>query len=126
MFEYELHQIRSAELIREAENHRLAQEALRGRRAAADESAAHGTEGRDHAVTAEADARGLPVAEAGRAETVERIRAAAKSLATGAPVWLAHEEWVRAELRRAEGVATPQDWSEVVTAFEPFLWTERE
>ncbi|MDX2698378.1 hypothetical protein Sipo8835_24870 [Streptomyces ipomoeae] len=32
MFEYELHQIRSAELIREAENHRRVREALRARR----------------------------------------------------------------------------------------------
>ncbi|MFJ2827236.1 AAA family ATPase [Streptomyces sp. NPDC087263] len=71
------------------------------------------------AATAEADARGLPVAEAGRAETVEHLRSAAKSLATGAPLWLAYEEWVRAELRRAEGVTTPSDWCEVVTAFEP-------
>ncbi|MEV7340231.1 AAA family ATPase [Streptomyces sp. NPDC093544] len=71
------------------------------------------------AATAEADARGLPVAEAGRAETVEHLRSAAKSLVTGAPLWLAYEEWVRAELRRAEGVTAPQDWCEVVTAFEP-------
>ncbi|MEV6533291.1 hypothetical protein ACGFWD_29895 [Streptomyces sp. NPDC048448] len=53
MFEYELHQIRSAELIREAQNHRLAQEALRGRRAdrrrtAARESGRNDTEGRAH------------------------------------------------------------------------------
>ncbi|MCX4589062.1 AAA family ATPase [Streptomyces sp. NBC_01549] len=71
------------------------------------------------AATAEADARGLPVAEAGRAEILERLRKAAKSLATGAPVWLAHEQWVRAELRRAEGTADPHEWSEAVTAFEP-------
>ena len=31
MFAYELHKIRSAELIREAENHRLAREAQRRR-----------------------------------------------------------------------------------------------
>jgi DNA-binding CsgD family transcriptional regulator len=71
------------------------------------------------AATAEADARGLPVAEAGRAEILERLRKAAKSLAIGAPVWLAHEQWVRAELRRAEGTADPHEWSEAVTAFEP-------
>jgi DNA-binding CsgD family transcriptional regulator len=71
------------------------------------------------AATAEADARGLPVAEAGRAEILERLRKAAKSLATGTPVWLAHEQWVRAELRRAEGTADPHEWSEAVTAFEP-------
>ncbi|MFG2311876.1 hypothetical protein ACGFS9_24890 [Streptomyces sp. NPDC048566] len=34
MFEYEMHQIRTADLIREARDHRLAQEVLRGRRAA--------------------------------------------------------------------------------------------
>ncbi|MEU0435363.1 AAA family ATPase [Streptomyces sp. NPDC006290] len=71
------------------------------------------------AVTAEADARGLPVAEPGRAPTLERIRTAAKTLATGAPVWLAHAEWVRAELQRADGVSTPDQWSEVVGALEP-------
>ncbi|MFJ4833281.1 AAA family ATPase [Streptomyces sp. NPDC088747] len=70
------------------------------------------------AATAEGDARGLPLAEAGRAETVEHLRSTAKCLATGAPLWLAYAEWVHAELRRAEGVAAPQDWSEVVTAFE--------
>ncbi|MFD5077212.1 hypothetical protein [Streptomyces sp. NPDC058371] len=54
MFEYELHQTRSAELIRRAENHRLAQEALRSRRAArraVRESGQHeqnDTEGRAH------------------------------------------------------------------------------
>ncbi|MFF4350736.1 hypothetical protein [Streptomyces sp. NPDC001530] len=52
MFEYELQQIRSAELIREAQNHRLAQEALRGRRAArraaARESGQNDTEGQSH------------------------------------------------------------------------------
>ncbi|MFD4569723.1 AAA family ATPase [Streptomyces sp. NPDC058467] len=71
------------------------------------------------AAIAEADARGLPAAGPGRAETVERIRTAAKSLAAGAPVWVAHEAWVRAELHRAEGVLVPQTWSEVVTVFEP-------
>ncbi len=71
------------------------------------------------AAGAEADARGLPVAAPGRTETVDRIRTAAKSLATGAPVWLAYEQWVRAELQRAEGRDTPPVWSEAVTAFEP-------
>ncbi|MFJ3308112.1 AAA family ATPase [Streptomyces sp. NPDC086549] len=70
------------------------------------------------AATAEADARVLPAAQAGRAEALERIREAARTLTTGAPVWLAHDEWVRAELRRAEGTDTPDTWSEVVTAFE--------
>ncbi len=34
MFEYEIQQIRSAEMIRDADNYRMASEALRGRRAA--------------------------------------------------------------------------------------------
>ncbi|MGW3663276.1 hypothetical protein [Streptomyces sp. NPDC005141] len=52
MFEYELQQIRSAELIREAQNYRLAKEALRTRRAArrvdARRSAQNDTEGQAH------------------------------------------------------------------------------
>jgi hypothetical protein len=52
MFEYELHQIRSAELIREARDHRQAQEAIRGRRAArrtaAREPGHNDTEGTAH------------------------------------------------------------------------------
>ncbi|MCW8100170.1 AAA family ATPase [Streptomyces tauricus] len=71
------------------------------------------------AATAEADARGLPAAEPGRAELVERLRTTAKSLATNVPVWQAYERWVRVELLRAEGRDTPDDWSEVVAAFEP-------
>jgi hypothetical protein len=52
MFGYELQQIRSDELIREAQNHRQAQEALRGRRAArraaARESGQNDPEGQAH------------------------------------------------------------------------------
>lgn len=70
------------------------------------------------AAEAEADARGLPAAEEGRAEVLERLTGAAKSLPAGVPVWLAHEKWVRAELRRATGRDTPELWSEAVTAFE--------
>ncbi|MET9258118.1 AAA family ATPase [Streptomyces sp. NPDC003717] len=70
------------------------------------------------AAEAEADARGLPDAEEGRAETLALLTGAVKSLTTGAPVWLAHELWVRAELRRAESLDTPHTWSEAVTAFE--------
>ena len=70
------------------------------------------------AASAEADARGLPVAEPGRAEAVERIRTAARTLATGAPLWHAYERWVRVELRRAEGWRTPDEWGEVATVFE--------
>ncbi|MET9519885.1 AAA family ATPase [Streptomyces sp. NPDC002994] len=70
------------------------------------------------AAAAEADARGLPAAEAGRTEALELIRAGAKRLATPAPLWHAYDRWVRAELRRAEGNAGPDDWAGVVTAFE--------
>jgi len=51
MFEYELQQIRTAEMIREADNYRLVREAVRGRRAARREAARSGrdeTEGRVH------------------------------------------------------------------------------
>ncbi len=70
------------------------------------------------AAEAEADARGLPAADSGRAEMLEQLVKAAKTLTTGAPIWLAHEKWVRAELHRAEGTDTPDTWSDVVTAFE--------
>ncbi|MDQ0764092.1 DNA-binding CsgD family transcriptional regulator/tetratricopeptide (TPR) repeat protein [Streptomyces canus] len=71
------------------------------------------------AATMEADALCLPVAEQDRAKILHRIREAARPLATNAPVWLAHERWVRAELLRAESADTPDHWYEAVTAFEP-------
>ena len=71
------------------------------------------------AATAEADARALPAARDGREQVLDGIFSAVKRLTTHAPVWLAHERWVRAELHRAEGRSTPDTWSEVVTAFEP-------
>ncbi|MET8634691.1 hypothetical protein ACWEQ2_20990 [Streptomyces sp. NPDC004096] len=48
MFEYELHRIRTAELIREAERYRLGREALRGRRVARRAARESEGEGRDH------------------------------------------------------------------------------
>ncbi|MFD9981062.1 AAA family ATPase [Streptomyces massasporeus] len=71
------------------------------------------------AATAEADARALPAAREGRAQVLDGILSTVKRLTTHAPVWFAHEQWVRAELHRAEGLSTPDTWSEVVTAFEP-------
>ncbi|MGW1796634.1 helix-turn-helix transcriptional regulator [Streptomyces sp. NPDC001984] len=71
------------------------------------------------AATAEADARTLPAGAPGRADALARIVDTAKKLTTGAPVWLAHDAWVRAELDRARGEDTPDIWSEVVIAFEP-------
>jgi hypothetical protein len=44
MFEYELQQIRSAEMIRDAHNYRMAREAARSRRAARREAARSGRE----------------------------------------------------------------------------------
>ncbi|MFF9057281.1 AAA family ATPase [Streptomyces sp. NPDC014882] len=67
---------------------------------------------------AEGDARGLPAAEPGRAELLERVRAAAKKIVAVVPVWRAHELWLRAELLRAEGRDGPPDWAAAVTAFE--------
>jgi hypothetical protein len=45
MYEYELHNLRSAELIRQAEHERLVREALRVRRAARRETAERSAEG---------------------------------------------------------------------------------
>ncbi|WP_330287583.1 hypothetical protein [Streptomyces sp. NBC_00576] len=48
MFEYELHQIRSAELRREAADERLAREAVRSAHAARREAAGRAAEGEVH------------------------------------------------------------------------------
>jgi hypothetical protein len=48
MYEYEIAQLRSAELIRKAEYERLAREAVRGRRAARREAAERAAEGEVH------------------------------------------------------------------------------
>ncbi|MEU8888782.1 AAA family ATPase [Streptomyces sp. NPDC048442] len=71
------------------------------------------------AAVMEADARGLPAADAGRTEALGLIRHHTEHLATGVPLWSAYECWVRAELLRAEGRDTPADWAAAVTAFEP-------
>ncbi|MFD9910601.1 AAA family ATPase [Streptomyces sp. NPDC059063] len=71
------------------------------------------------AATAESDAHGVAIAEAGREASVHRIRTTAKSLATNVPVWQAYALWVRAELQRAEGRTNPDDWLEVLTEIAP-------
>ncbi|MGW7266389.1 hypothetical protein [Streptomyces sp. NPDC054842] len=48
MYEYEIHQTRSADLIRQADHHRMVREALRSRRAAARASAGQDTGGQAH------------------------------------------------------------------------------
>lgn len=69
--------------------------------------------------SAEADARGLPAADSGRAAALEVLRAAARSLPTQAPVWNAHAEYLRAELLRAEDRDTLADWTAVEAAVRP-------
>ncbi|MFJ3338592.1 AAA family ATPase [Streptomyces sp. NPDC086766] len=70
------------------------------------------------AATVETRAAALPAAGPGRAETLDRIRGAARTLATHVPVWQAYERWVRAELLRAEGRDSAEDWAGLVEAFE--------
>ncbi|MEU6374610.1 hypothetical protein [Streptomyces sp. NPDC046909] len=48
MYEYEISQLRSAELIRQADNERLAREAVRSRRAARREAARREAESEAH------------------------------------------------------------------------------
>ncbi|UQX05163.1 LuxR family transcriptional regulator [Streptomyces sp. RerS4] len=69
--------------------------------------------------SAEADARGLPTADAGRAAALEALRTAARTLATPVPVWTAHAEYLRAELLRAEARDTIADWTAVEAAVRP-------
>ncbi|WP_324290767.1 helix-turn-helix transcriptional regulator [Streptomyces sp. H27-S2] len=71
------------------------------------------------AASAEADARGLPAAEAGREAALALLGTTARSLATPAPVWTAHAEYVRAELRRAEARDGVADWTAVEEAVRP-------
>ncbi|WP_225799265.1 helix-turn-helix transcriptional regulator [Streptomyces sp. NK15101] len=71
------------------------------------------------AVTAEADSRGLPAADGGRAEALALVRRCVRGLATQAPVWEAHSRQVSEELARAEGRETAARWTEVVAAWEP-------
>lgn len=71
------------------------------------------------AATAEADARGLPAAEAGRDAALDVLRSAARGLATPVPVWAAHGAYVRAELLRAQARDTVADWSAVEEAIGP-------
>ncbi|WFB07261.1 AAA family ATPase [Streptomyces sp. LX-29] len=71
------------------------------------------------AATAEADARGLPAAEEGRAEVLRRIRAAARDLPRAVPVWEAYALLLEAELLRAEGRDEAAAWERAAAAFHP-------
>ncbi|MBV2151863.1 AAA family ATPase [Kitasatospora sp. SUK 42] len=67
----------------------------------------------------EADNRGLPQTEAGRAEALAAIAAAAAELRPRVPL---HHGWARlleAELARAEAADTPEQWAAAVTALRP-------
>ncbi|MDX2564022.1 AAA family ATPase [Streptomyces sp. TX20-6-3] len=71
------------------------------------------------AVTAEADSRGLPAADEGRAEALAVVRRCVRALATPAPVWEAYSRQVSEEIARAEGRETAARWAEVVAAYAP-------
>ncbi|MFD8964120.1 AAA family ATPase [Streptomyces sp. NPDC059568] len=70
------------------------------------------------AAAMEADARGLPGSEAGRAAVLATVRSLAKRLPTLVPVWRAYGLLLDAELARAAGTGTPEHWARVVAAFE--------
>ncbi|NEE11349.1 hypothetical protein G3M58_33445, partial [Streptomyces sp. SID7499] len=65
----------------------------------------------------EADARGLPAAEADRPELLALIRRYTKNLPMLVPVWAAHGVFIDAELARAEGTDTPGHWARAAEAF---------
>ncbi len=67
----------------------------------------------------EADARGLPAAEADRPALLALIRRCVKVLPALVPVWAAYGVFIEAELARAEGVDTPAHWARAAEAFDP-------
>ncbi|MCX4513456.1 AAA family ATPase [Streptomyces sp. NBC_01619] len=69
------------------------------------------------AATTEAESRGLPAAEDGRAEALRLIRATAKRLAAPVALWQAHALYAEAELLRAEGRERADRWRETTAAF---------
>ncbi|MER6096806.1 AAA family ATPase [Streptomyces sp. NPDC001728] len=69
------------------------------------------------AATAEADSRGLPAADEGRAEALDAIRRCVRSLAAPSPVWAAHARQVSEELARAEGRESALRRAETVAAY---------
>ncbi|WP_398979568.1 AAA family ATPase [Streptomyces sp. I05A-00742] len=71
------------------------------------------------AAAAEAEAFGLPEADAGRAGILARIRAEAEGLPQAVPLRRAYGRLLDAELARAEGCSDAGLWGLAVTAFEP-------
>ncbi|NGN64025.1 AAA family ATPase [Streptomyces sp. A7024] len=76
------------------------------------------------AAAAEADARVLPAAQAGRGAAVTRIREAMRGLPQFVPVWAAQALDTEAELLTADGsdAAAAERWAEAVAAWEPLDW----
>ncbi|MFJ6213123.1 AAA family ATPase [Streptomyces sp. NPDC092296] len=72
-----------------------------------------------HGVAAEADSRGLPAADPGRAEVLATVRAAAAPLSRAVPLYAAWALLLEAELARAEGRDGPAGWLAAVAALRP-------
>ncbi|MFC1420268.1 helix-turn-helix transcriptional regulator [Streptacidiphilus cavernicola] len=72
-----------------------------------------------HGAAAEADSRGLPGLDAGRAEVLERIRASTAGLGGCWPLTPGWTALLDAELARAEGVLDPAGRLRAVEALEP-------
>ncbi|MGW0909544.1 helix-turn-helix transcriptional regulator [Streptomyces sp. NPDC002853] len=70
------------------------------------------------AAAAEARARGLAVAEPGRAAAVRRIREAMKGQPEFVPLWAAQSQMIQAELLTAEGHDATARWKQALTATE--------
>lgn len=70
------------------------------------------------AAAMEADARGLPEADAGREAILAVVRDHAKRLPAVVPVWRAYDLLLEAELARADGIVAPKLWARAVAAFE--------
>lgn len=70
------------------------------------------------AAAMEADARGLPEADAGRAAILAIVRDHAKRLPALVPIWRAYDLLLEAELARADGIVAPKLWARAVAAFE--------
>ncbi|MEY9966316.1 DNA-binding CsgD family transcriptional regulator/tetratricopeptide (TPR) repeat protein [Streptacidiphilus sp. MAP12-16] len=72
-----------------------------------------------HGVAAEADSRGLPGADPGRAQVLERVRAATADLEDSWPLARGWALLLDAELARAEGALDPKAYLRAVEALEP-------
>lgn len=73
----------------------------------------------DAAARAESGTRGLPAADAGRAQAVAAIREAMAPAPRRAPLWAGLGRLVDVELLRAEGRDSAARWAEAVAGLEP-------